>query len=287
MRKSLLFVLLALLALPALARTRAMHHPSPAITHVLVVVLENTDAAAAEQQPFLGRLIREGTYLRNYHGVAHPSQPNYIALVSGSTHGVKGDEPVTVDANHLGDLLEQRGLTWKTYAEDYAGGCDLEEFDDSRLYARKHVPFLSFANVQRDVERCRAHVVNANELWADVASQVLPSFSLYVPNQDDDGHDTGVVYADRWLENTFGARLDDPAFTDGLLFVVTFDEDASHTNNRVATVLWGTRVRRGASSATRYDHYALLRTIEEIFGTGTLGLKDDAAPVISEVLVAP
>jgi acid phosphatase len=284
-RRPFVLLISVLVVLPALGRTRAVHHPSPPITHVFVVVLENTDAADAERQPFLARLIREGTYLRNYHGVAHPSQPNYIALVSGSTHGVSGDEPVTLNAQHLGDLLDRRGLPWKTYAEDYAGACDLDATDG--LYARKHVPFLSFANVTNDHGRCSQHVVNANELWADVATGSLPSFALYVPNQDNDGHETGVAYADRWLENTFGPLLDDPRFTEGTLFIVTFDEDASDTNNRVATVLWGTRVRRGAVSSTRYDHYALLRTIEEIFGTGTLGLKDETAQVIGEVLVGP
>lgn len=285
MRKTVVVLILVLLTMPALGRTRAIHHPSPPITHVFVVVLENTDAAVAEQQPFLARLIREGTYLRNYHGVAHPSQPNYIALVSGSTHGVSGDGPVRVDAEHLGDLLDRRGLTWKTYAEDYAGSCDLDAVDG--LYARKHVPFLSFANIQNDHGRCSEHVVNANELWADLASGSLPSFALYVPNQDNDGHDTGVAYADRWLENTFGPLLEDPRFTEGTLFIVTFDEDASYANNRVATVLWGTRVRRGAVSGTRYDHYALLRTIEAIFGTGTLALHDETASVINEIVIGP
>lgn len=285
MRAFLSLLLAATIAAPALGRSRVLHHPSAPITHVFVVVLENTDAADAEKQPFLARLIREGTYLRNYHGVAHPSQPNYIAMVSGSTHGVTDDAPVRVRAGHLGDLLEARGLTWKTYAEDYAGQCNLDAAHG--LYARKHVPFLSFANIQDDHERCSTHVVNAGELWADVASHSLPSFSLYVPNQNDDGHETGVQYADQWLQNHFGPLLDDPGFTDGLLFVVTFDEDASYANNRVATVLWGTRVRRGAQSSQRYDHYALLRTIEEIFHTGTLGMKDAGAPVMEEVVLRP
>lgn len=271
-----------LIALPVFARQRVIHHPSPPITHVFVVVLENTDASDAEEQPFLSRLIAEGIYLRNDYGVAHPSQPNYIALVSGSTHGVNGDNPVRLHASHLGDLLDARGIAWKTYAEDYAGSCDLDAVDGA--YARKHVPFLSFANIQDDYDRCAAHIVNAEELWPDVASGALPSFALYVPNMDNDGHDTGVAYADRWLENQFGDLLRDPRFTDGLLFVVTFDEDESYANNRVATVLWGTGVRRGAVSDRRYDHYSLLRTIEQIFGTGTLGLKDEAASPILEII---
>src|SRR5258706_10855491 len=103
------------------ARRRAVEHQPAvaAVKRVVLVILENTDASGAETLPFLARLGARGAILRNDHGLGHPSQPNYLAMVSGSTHGVTGSAPVTIDASHVGDLVERKGLTWKIYAEQY------------------------------------------------------------------------------------------------------------------------------------------------------------------------
>src|SRR5690242_11202492 len=58
------------------------------INKVITVVLENTDFERAVNQPFMKRLAQEGALLNNYYAITHPSQPNYIALISGSIHGV-------------------------------------------------------------------------------------------------------------------------------------------------------------------------------------------------------
>jgi hypothetical protein len=283
-RSAVLLVCVLLTVVSASARQRAVQHPaslpSP-IDHVVVVVLENTDAAAAVRQPFLARLIREGAWLRNYHGIAHPSQANYIAMTAGATYGVKDDNVVTLDVYHLGDLFDDNHRTWKAYVESYPGNCTR---NSNRLFVLHHVPFLNYKDVESDHARCTAHVVAASELLADVAAGTLPNYALYVPNNHNNGHDTSVEVADRYLENQFGPLLNDRRFTRGLLLVVTFDESASYENNDVLTVLWGDRVRAGGTSNVYYDHYSLLRTIEELFGTGTLGQKDDAAHPIDDVL---
>lgn len=88
---------------------------------VILVVLENKNEQPARERPFLARLAREGRYLANYHAVAHPSQPNYIAMVSGSIEGVdRGDTNVTLNRCHLGKNL----ASWTVYAEGYPGGQD-------------------------------------------------------------------------------------------------------------------------------------------------------------------
>ncbi|MGA7615235.1 MAG: alkaline phosphatase family protein [Thermoanaerobaculia bacterium] len=245
---------------------------SAGFKHVFVIVLENANADEALRQPFLAKLAHEGAYLARYYAVAHPSQPNYIALVSGSTDGVPGDGPVTLDRQHLGDLLDRRHLTWKSYAEGYPGHCSLAA--RSGDYARKHEPFISFDDVQSSPVEC-AHIVAASTLQSDIETGNLAAFSLYVPNMKHDGHDTSVVAADRWLASAFGPRLSDPRFTKDLLFVVTFDEAERGGSNRVYTVLWGDSVKPGTVSNAVYDHYDLLRTIEVAFGLGTLGTHDE------------
>jgi hypothetical protein len=283
-----LSLLLLLSALPAsAARQRAVRHPSiprTGIEHVFIVVLENTDASEAEKQPFIGRLISEGTHLRRYFALTHPSQPNYLAMTAGSLFGVDHGGPLLLRARHIGDLLEKKGLDWKAYAEEYPGDCSLVE-DTPAGYARRHVPFLSYENIQKDKARCVAHVVNATTLDADIASGALPSYSLYIPTDFNNGHDTGVAAADRWLESRFGPLLNDERFTNRLLFILTFDEDASAIDNRVTTVLWGPSVKKGVVSDRYFDHYSMLRTVEDIFGAGSLGQHDAEARSFVDLLV--
>jgi Phosphoesterase family len=254
--------------------------PVPRVARVFVIVLENESPEVARRQPFLGALAKQGAYLARFFAVEHPSYPNYLALTSGSTWSVRSNQPRVVDARNIADLLEERGKAWKVYAEDYPGHCFLGEFAGE--YASKHVPLLSYRNVRDDPKRC-SRIVNATELRGDLERGALPDFALYVPNLKNDGHDTGVRYADRWLARSFGPLLRDPRFTDGLLLAVVFDEDDGSARNRIYAALWGEAVRSGAVSERRYDHYSLLRTIEEALGLGTLGARDAAAAPIDDV----
>ena len=247
---------------------------------IMIVVLENEDFQDAIRQPFLAALAQQGATLNNYYAVTHPSQPNYIALVSGSTHGVTNDSKVVINAKHLGDLLEARGLRWKIYAEQFPGKCF--SGNSSGDYARKHVPFISFKNVQDDPMRC-AQIVNADALAKDIETGSLADFSLYVPDLKNDGHDTGIEYADRWLSKTFGPILKNSYFTKDMLFVVTFDEGSLFGGNRVLTLISGNGVSPGTTSNARYNHYSLLRTIEDEFGLGTLKQEDARAVPVSGI----
>ena len=259
--------------------------PPPSIKHVIVVVLENEDAKRAALQPYMRELASRGAMLHNYHALAHPSQPNYIGMVAGSVLNVKTDAPVVLDGRHIGNLLEEKSLNWKAYAEGYPGNCSLHEKVGVKFfgqYVQRHVPFLRFRNVREDPTRC-ARVVAASELDADVRNGTLPNFALYIPNNSNNGHDTGVAKADRWLRQRFDPLLRDPRFADGTLLVVTFDEGSDRGPNVIYTVLVGAGVRAGAVSEARYDHYSLLRMIEEIFATGTLDRNDATASIISDV----
>lgn len=251
---------------------------APPFRKVFIVVLENTAYDAALAQPFLRDLAAGGALLTNFFAEAHPSFPNYVALTAGSTYGVTS--LVTLDVPHVGDLLESAGRTWKAYAEGYPGDCFLGA--SAGAYVRRHVPFLSFANVQTNPARC-ARVVDAAVLAEDIEGGTLPDYSLYIPDLNNDGHDTGVAFADQWLARTFGPRLLDPRFTDGMLFVVTFDESPASSLNHIYTALYGPGVVAGSTSAARLDHLSLLRTIEDTLGLGTLGQQDAAATAITGV----
>jgi len=238
------------------------------VKKIVIVVLENTAESKAVKMPYLAELAKRGALLSNDHAEVHPSQPNYIAMIAGSSDGVDGDGRVTLNERHrhIGDLLEEHGLTWKVYAEDYPGDCFL---GSSRgLYARKHVPFLSFKNVQKDPARC-AKIVNAAAFASDVQSGSLPAFSLYVPNLRNDGHDgpDRLVNANAWMKKTFDKPLlDNKDAMKNLLFIVTFDEGSGgnpHKRSRIATILVGDAVRAGSESTDDYNHFSLLKLVED------------------------
>ena len=280
MKRALAFIAILAAAL-ALAGCTPSNTALP-ITHVMVVVLENTDEADAVQQAYFQALAARGVLLTNVAAEAHPSQPNYIAMVAGSTYGVTDDSNVTIDVRHIGDLLEGVGKSWKVYAEDYPGNCFLGA--TSGYYARKHVPFLSFANVTGDPVRC-ARIVDAAELATDVNNGTLPTYSLYVPNLLNDGHDTGAAYADNWLRTTFEPLLNDKRFTDGMLLIVTFDEAeaGSPAGNVVATILVSTTIEPGVTVSVALSHYSILKLAEDVLGLGSLHAGDATATPITGI----
>jgi hypothetical protein len=279
-----LAAILIALPLPAAPRRRSAPPSIDGISkveHVIEIVLENTNFPDAIAQPFLAEIAARGALLTNHHALTHPSHPNYIAMVSGDTHGVTGSDPITLDVRHLGDLLEARGLTWKVYAEGYPGGCFLGA--GAGRYVRRHVPFLDFANVTGNLERCTRSIVPATAFDADVAARNLPKYALYIPDLDNDAHDTGVAFADAWLRMRFGPLFNDADLTRDTLFIITFDEGTVGSPNTIYTAFYGAGISAGTTDATFYDHYSVLRTLEQIFRIGTLNRNDQLATPISRI----
>lgn len=250
------------------------------IKRVFVIVLENTDYAKAIAQPFLQNIAKTGALLTNSRGVTHPSQPNYVAMIHGATHGVNSNDQYSLSQKNLGDLLLAKGRTWKTYAEGYPGNCFLKSKEGQ--YVRKHNPFLSSKAVQANPELCKK-VVPSTELEKDIQEHRLPDFAFYIPNNDSNGHDTGVAFADQAIGRRFRELVKDPDFMNGTLLVITFDESGTPEPNHIYTTLLGAGIQVGAKSNTCYDHYSLLRTIEMIFDLGDLGQKDSKSPWIEGI----
>ncbi len=279
---------LALAAVQGLGAAISKHAHHPKFQHMMIVIFENTDFKAALAQPEFARMAKRGALLTNYYAVTHPSLPNYVALIAGGLRGVYSDADASAPGRNIGDLLEAKGKSWKVYAEGYPGGCDLK----ARVgpYARKHVPFLNFADVQKSPAAC-ARVVPAKDLGADIRLGRLPAYSLYIPDLNDDGHDTNPAYAAGWFAGRFEPLLRNPRFMKGMLLVLTFDEDSQGrddggkalNHNRVYAVLYGGMVKPGAVSAARYSHYSLLRLAEDNWGLGRLDAGDAGASAIAGV----
>jgi phosphoesterase family protein len=261
-----------------------------AFERIFIIMFENELAEAVLGNPYMKSLSTKGVYLTNSFGVSHPSQPNYLASISGATWGFAGsggdncrDVP-DVNAATIVDLLENKGITWKAYMENMPA--DNKTVCIDGLYFRKHNPFVSFNTINSNGARM-ARIVNANELQADINNNTLPQYSWYTPNIQNDGHTIlhdfepnnpmrNVNFLAQWLESFLTSVLTNPNFTKGTLVVITFDESIPYDNNHTYTVLLGDMVQP-QTVHERYDHYSLLRTVEENFDLGSLGKNDQDA----------
>lgn len=246
---------------------------------IITVVFENTNYQDALAQPFFKMLANGGANFTNFLAMTHPSQGNYIALTSGSLHGVTGDGKVTLDVNNIVDLLEARGLTWKVYAENFPGGCYTGAAKGR--YVRKHNPFISYKNIQGNPARC-AHIVDAAEFDRDAVAGTLPNYAFYIPNLDHDGHDTNVTYADNWYSKKFTKYIFDTSFMARTILISTFDESGPSRKNQVYTSIYGPDVRT-ANYAQPANTLSLLRMCEDNWNLGDLGTGDMTAPLITNI----
>lgn len=261
---------------------------------VVVVVLENEGTRQAMADPYFAELAKQGAWFSNYYALAHPSFPNYLALVAGNTFGVDDDHrPPPIKSPNITDGLEAKGLSWKAYAENYPGGCFLGSAagagkltptaTPTELYVRKHVPLLAFAAIQSHPNRC-ARIVNADHFMKDVRSGNLPNYSFYTPNMFNDGHDTSIGAASRWLSG-FLANVRAARGMERTLLVVTWDEGAGKDfkSNKVLALLLGDVVNPGRYN-DEASHFSLLRTIEDNFGLSPMSRGDrDADPLPEKV----
>lgn len=259
---------------------------------VVIVMMENAGTDQALADAYISSLSRKAAWFSHYYAITHPSFPNYLAIVAGSTFGLDSDHrPPPLKGATIVDRLEEKNLTWKSYAEDYPGGCFLGSAAGAgrltptaaptELYARKHVPLLAFASIQNDPARC-AHVVGAGQFMRDARAGKLPNYSFYTPNMFNDGHDTSLGASSNWLKGFIGSLESTLAMHQRTLLVITWDEGGNR-DNRVLTLLLGPVMNPGKYPAT-LTHYSLLRTIEENFGLSTVGAGDKKASPFPEDL---
>jgi len=246
----------------------------PCFKRVLTIFLENQPTASIPAHSYLETLKTRGVFLGNYFGIRHPSEPNYVAAIAGSTFGIDDDGDYDLNERTLVDLLEQHGITWKAYMEDLPSNQKL--IHKSGRYVRKHNPFASFTTITAEPARL-ARIVGADAFEADAASGQLPQYCWYTPNLDNDGHDTGITHASQWLDGFLTPLFAMPGFASDTLVVVTFDERHPDDDNHVYAVVVGPGAIPGRVDDTRYDHYSVLRTVEENWSLGTLGRSDNNA----------
>ena len=237
---------------------------------------------------------------------------------------------------NLGSQLTAQGLSWKSYNQQMGndpardgttatahgpacGHPKLGTIDQTDVtgpahdsYATRHNPFVYFENIIGDQGYCDSHVVTLTPLTQDLAhASSTPAYSWITPDTCADGHDIprcqdgakgGLGQVDRFLAAWVPRIMASPAYRQGGLIFITFDEsgndenaaaccgerdslgftDPSHPNvnepglygpggGRVGAVALSPFIRPGTTSGVDYNHYSLLKTVEEIFGLPLLG----------------
>jgi hypothetical protein len=159
--------LLVLFAIQAGGATAAA--PVPSFDHVVVIVFENKESTSVlgnRAAPTFNSYGRRYAKLTRYYGVTHPSLPNYLALVSGSTQGITTTCTSCVfDAKTVADTIEASGRTWKTYAEGLPAPGFLGPFNGR--YAKKHTPFAYIRSIAEE-QALRARLLPLSQLRPDL-----------------------------------------------------------------------------------------------------------------------
>jgi phosphatidylinositol-3-phosphatase len=246
------------------------------VSKVLVVIEENHTLEEMRQgMSFLSGLSHRYGYATHWSAITHPSEPNYLAIVGGSTFAIRDDGSPAEHADDVGDapsVFDQAlaaGRTAKTYAESMPNNCYASDAgDQDSAYAVRHNPWVFFSAGRAE---CLAHDVSLEPFAADAASNALPDVGLLVPNLDHDAHDGSLATADAWLEEQLTPVLRSSDFTSGrLVVIVTADEDDRSGDNRVLTSVLTPAISHKVVDAP-LTHYSLTRYIAEVIGVRPLG----------------
>jgi phospholipase C len=217
----------------------------------------------------------------------------------------------TVEAQSIADQLTAAGKTWKGYFQSLppkpdtlvssgpgANGPYTFKYPSNSvaLYASKHNPFVNFTGTQAEVK----NMVDDSQLARDLAHKDLPTYSLIVPDQCHDMHGTGgcsstdglISAGDTYVANTVSAITDSKQWREGRnAIVITWDEDDFSDSGQpgtgccgntvggghVATIVITNKTKSPITDGTPYNHYSLLRTMEDAFGLPCLAHACDSA----------
>ncbi|MDB5118395.1 MAG: Phosphoesterase family protein [Mucilaginibacter sp.] len=248
--------------------------------HIIVVIEENhgyDELIGSANAPFVNELAQSGALFTDSHGVTHPSQPNYLAIFSGSVQKVIGDEcletvtPFTTP--NLGAALISHGFTFKGYAQTMPSvgylTCNYKRstLTNAYLYARKHAPWVNWLGDKAN-GISPSLSLPMEQFPTDYTK--LPTVAFVIPDMDYDMHNIGdpgdaaaIQRGDKWLKDNLSAYAQWAKKHNSLL-IVTFDEDDFKQVNHIPTIFAGANINPGKYNE-RINHYSVLHTIEGMY----------------------
>ncbi len=252
--------------------------PSPTSTtppttppHVMVIPMENRNYSSVignSDQPTTNALARAYGLATDDFAFGHPSLPNYLDLISGSSHGVTDDNPPSShsfgNSPTLATQLVASGLTAKAYAENLPS----DPTNDSGNYAVRHFPWEYFANPPPTI-------ANSTQLMGDLNASTPPDFVWYTPNLINDEHDGTDQQGDSFLSTFIPAVQATNWYRSGGQIIITWDESATDNTNgggQVPTIVVSAALKAAPVQATSFvDTQGLLHSIEDTYGLAHLG----------------
>ena len=307
----------ALLAGPALADKDGI----PSLDHIFVIMLENhsySQIIGNPNAPFINVLASTYNSATDYSAITHPSLPNYLATIAGSTFGITNDGPpawggqtqpsgpYTINAPTIAGQLVAAGKTWRTYQGGLPGiGSKVNAAPSAAtaLYAVKHNPFPYFRSIQNSPAELN-NMVPENQLQIDLTHGFVPNLAYIVPDQCNDMH--GVTSPTSPCNGFSNARLihQGDAAVESLVTEIT-SSSVWHTGRNVTFVVFdeGTGPAgkdpvvaiaitnygaKGVEDGTAYNHYSLLKTMEAGLGLPYLAhAGDPGTRTMSAMLAVP
>ena len=286
--------------------------------HVFVIMMENTSSKSLfgnPSAPWINEAAHKYGLATNYFGVTHPSLPNYIAVTAGIS-GPNSDSNETLDVSNIVDQLESHGKSWNAYMQSYSLCTDpLLATCGNQLYERKHNPFVSFADVQSNAARM-AKIVDLSRLDSDLASGHVANYVWISPDQCNDMHGRGgpstdpcafantqnlIAAGDAFLSTTVGKIMSSPAWRGNSAIFIAWDETeftgigtgflgygddsgccdsvAGQGGGHVVSLVITRGQEDPVKSDVAYNHYSILRTVEQSWHLGCLGSTCDRANV--------
>ncbi|MDX6547958.1 MAG: phosphatidylinositol-3-phosphatase [Gaiellales bacterium] len=263
----------------------------PGIDHVVVIVMENhsygdligpAGSAAAARAPYLnGTLKKRCGLATNYHAVTHPSLPNYIALVAGTTGGISSDcTACTTSAGSLLEQLRQNGRGWRVFAESMPSNCSGA---GTSRYVKRHNPPTYFPRLAADCAHWDVPMggATAGGFATALRNDWLRAYTMVVPDMCNDMHDCPIATGDAWLSRWIPRIAATAGYQQGhTVVLLTWDEGEgsgyaggvdclAHLGNpscHVPALVLSATTPAGARSATLFSHYSLLRTAQALLG---------------------
>jgi hypothetical protein len=251
------------------------NQPLPRPAHVVIVVEENkanSTIIGSSHAPYLNQLAKSGASFTHASGVAHPSQPNYLALFTGRTNADADSCPEqTLPRSQptLGGSLIAARLTFAGYSEDLprVGFTGCSSGADTG-YARKHVPWANFQDVPASDNLPFASLPTLDR---------LPTVSFIIPDLGHDMHTGSIAAGDTWLRRNVGPVVDWARAHDSIV-IVAWDESDTLYGNSIPLIITGADVKPGVYDEA-VDHYRILRTVEDFYRLPHLGYSANVMPI--------
>jgi len=256
--------------------------PRPA--HIVIVVEENklfSRIIGNPEAPYINSLAARGAVLTNFFALTHPSQPNYLALFSGSFQGVTNNTAPApgspFSTPNLGTGLFGAGLSFAGYCEGLPEAGSLVPVHEN--YRRRHNPWSNFSNIPASSNLPFTSFPTTDRYDS------LPTVAFVIPDLIHDMHSGTIATGDEWLRLNLDAYIQ-WAFDHNSLFILTFDESDSPEANHILTLLVGPMVRPGNYSEP-VNHLHLLRTIEDLYGLPYAGDSATVDPILDFWVMTP